>query len=280
MINKLPSERYYTPQQVQDKLGITESALRNLVRTEQLHRIIPPGKKHGVFLREEVETFLSKWLAFVSINNIEGTEFRAATKEDIEDVQLFARHVFGEQTHSIETRFEWYNAYPKMTYILKDKDRLVAYMEILPIKHEVISDFMNGKIRGWQIAAKDFEKVKPGNEVEFIVMAMATTPDEPTGIRREYSADLLRGVMKELTKLGEEGIHITRVYATSATPTGIGILMHSGFIETGVRIGKRIAFCLNIDTTDLPFFQSYKEAYHTWKSKNEQARRARSTTSE
>src|SRR5690242_7832869 len=79
---KLPPQRYYTPQEVLKKLDITESALRNLVRTGQLHKVVPPGKKHGVFMKEEVDRYHARWLAFLSTEEPESAEFVKATLDD------------------------------------------------------------------------------------------------------------------------------------------------------------------------------------------------------
>jgi len=269
MINRIPSGTYYKPKEVQNKLGITESALRNLVRTEQLHKITPPGKKHTVYLREEVDSFLLRWLAFLSTEKPKGVEFMKATREDQEEEYSLAKHIFGPATHDLETRYKWFDKNSETDFVVKHNDKIVAYMNVLPVKHQVIMDFMEGKIRGWEITSDDVEKPEPGKPIEYIIMAMATTPDETEQTRKEYSYVLLRGMEEMLEEMGEKGLNITNVYATSATTSGIGILMHAGFLETGKRFGKRIAFALDVKQARLPVLRRYQEAYSKWEKKNE-----------
>ena len=266
MVNKLPGDKYYTPKEVQDKLGITEPALRNLVRTNQLHRITPPGKKHSVFAKEEIDSFLSRWLAFLSTEEPEKMEFHMGTLEDQEEELLLTRYMFGPAAHDMETRKAWFAKNKEIDYIVRDDGKIVSFMNLLPAKHEAIMDFMDGKIRGWDIQAEDVEAFEPGKPIEVIVMGMATTPDAPPERRRMYSAALLRGMRDTMKSLGERGIEITKLYATSQTPSGIGILMHAGFHETGKRLGKRIAFVLDVQESELPIFNDYKTAFEHWKS--------------
>jgi hypothetical protein len=63
---KAPNELYYTPAEVQAILSINEPALRSLVMRDKLHRIIPPGKKQALFLRSEVDAFVTEWQAFLA----------------------------------------------------------------------------------------------------------------------------------------------------------------------------------------------------------------------
>jgi hypothetical protein len=63
---KLPSELYYTPRETQQILQISQPALRSLVRRKELRRVIPPGRKQGVFLRAEVDAYAREWSAFLA----------------------------------------------------------------------------------------------------------------------------------------------------------------------------------------------------------------------
>ncbi|GEM_PF-1223478 len=186
--------------------------------------------------------------------------FRLATRDDQEEEYELAQRIFGPATHDLETRLRWYDKNPEMDYVVTEDEEIVAYLNLMPVKHETIMAFMNGDIRGWQISTDDIEPFAPGRPLECIAMAMATTPDAPEPERKAYSATLLHGMANVLTSFGERGVEITRIYATSATPSGISLLLHAGFLETGTRLGKRIAFLLDVQASDLPLLRGYKAA--------------------
>src|SRR5579875_3446848 len=59
-------KEYYTAGEVRKKLGITDGQLYNYVRYGHLQRIMPPGRKQGVYRRDEVDKFALELKAFLS----------------------------------------------------------------------------------------------------------------------------------------------------------------------------------------------------------------------
>jgi hypothetical protein len=43
-----------------------------------------------------------------------------------------------------------------------------------------------------------------------------------------------------MKRLGKEGVIITKIYATSETPTGIAMAIHAGMETYGHKLGKRL----------------------------------------
>src|SRR5437763_14964067 len=78
------SDRYYTGREVQRKLGITEPALRNLVQQKRLRKIYPPGRKTGLYLKLDVDTFAEKWEAFLFSREPPQITFHLAQAVDTE----------------------------------------------------------------------------------------------------------------------------------------------------------------------------------------------------
>ncbi len=60
-----------------------------------------------------------------------------------------------------------------------------------------------------------------------------------------------------IQELAKKDITITKLYATSVTPTGIAILRNAKFQEIG-QIGKCIAFELDTMTSDAPLAIKYR----------------------
>lgn len=270
------SDRYYTGREVQRLLNITEPALRNLVNQKKLRKIIPPGREYGVYLKEEVDTYAEKWLAFLTLKEPPKTVFIAATEKDMEEEQDLSRHAIG--TASLvtpEIRRFWLARVPEGDYHIRHANKLVAFLRLLPVKHERLIEFMEGKIRGGEIAVDDLEPFEPGKPVECIFMGIASEPDVNEITRMHYVQMLIRGTMRELEKLGRKGIIITKIYGTSDTPTGIAMAIHTGMEEYGPKIGKRLRFVIDLEKQNTFIFSKYKEGLAKWKKENKGRKSAR-----
>ncbi len=187
-------------------------------------------------------------------------KFMKATTEDILDEYNLATSMFGNAVHDIPTRHAWLTKNPDTDFILRDQEKLVGFINILPVKHETIMRFMRGEIRGWEIPAEDVLPFTPGTEVECIMMGMATTPEAEAGKRAYYGRRLISGIVRFIQELAVKDVTITKFYATSVTPTGIAILRNAGFQEIG-QIGKRIAFELDTMNSNARLAKQYRELF-------------------
>ncbi len=180
-----------------------------------------------------------------------------ATTRDILDEYNLATSMFGSAVHDIPTRNAWLAKNPDTDFIVRDHDKLVGFINMLPVKHETIVKFMKGEIRGWEIPAEDVLLYTPGSNIECIVMGMATSTEVDAGKRVYYGRRLINGLVRFIQELAAKDITITKFYATSVTPTGIAILKNAGFQEIG-QIGKRIAFELDTMTSDARLARQYR----------------------
>lgn len=182
---------------------------------------------------------------------------KAATSDILDEYSL-ATSLFGDATHDIEMRRAWLEKNSNIDFILRDRERLVGFINILPVKHRTIMQFLDGKIRGWEITPNDILPYTPGSKVECIIMSMVTTPEVEADKRAHYGQRLISGVVRFLEELAAQDVTITKFYATSSTPTGIAILKNAQFQQIG-QIGKRIAFELDTMTSDAPLAQRYRK---------------------
>lgn len=254
-----PNERYYTGRDVQRKLGITEPALRNLVQQKKLRKIYPPGRKTGLYLKTDVDTFAEKWEAFLMSREPPQMTFRLAGPEDMEAENELDRRAVGGAGMTTAVRRAWLAINPESDFHVKYDNKLVAFLRFLPLKEHALNAFMNGDIRGRDIPAEAIETFEPGKPVDCIVIGIASEPDINEITRTHYMLVLLRGVANELTKLGERNIHLRRIYATSESPTGIAMALHVGMQELPPRLGKRVRFVLDVEQSQSFLALAYKE---------------------
>lgn len=257
------SERYYTGREVQRKLGVTEPALRNLVNQRKIRKIIPPGRKTGVYLKEEVDTYAEKWLAFLASQEPPTTTFQIATLEDMDGVYDVARRAIMPGTMSAELRRSWLRQNSESCYVVKYNNKVVAFFHLLPVEHNRLMEFMDGKIRGREIGPGDIEPFEEGRHVECLAI-IASEPDAGEDARMHYVARLIRGTVKEVYQLGKRGIVITTLYATSETPTGIAMSIHAGMEQYGEKLGKRLKFRMDAKTSTSFIAENYQRGFAEW----------------
>ncbi|GHO93848.1 hypothetical protein KSF_038960 [Reticulibacter mediterranei] len=270
------SDRYYTGREVQRKLGITEPALRNLVNQKKLRKVIPPGRQNGVYLREEVDTYAEKWFAFLTAQEPPKTVFEIAKPEDMDAVYDLSKRAIG-QTMSAETRRDWLSKNAESCYVVKHGEKVVAFFHLLPLEHEALINFMEGKLRGWDITSKNVEPFEPGKPLECLLIIVSEQDVDDT-TRMHYVRVLIRGIMSRMKELGKDGIILTKLYATSQTPTGIAMALHAGMKEYGQRLGKRLKFVLDVETSQSFLLDSYKEGLKEWEKQNKPRRKSKEAT--
>lgn len=131
-------------------------------------------------------------------------------------------------------------------------------------------EFMDGKIREWDITGEDVEQFVPRRPLECLAI-VASEPEVDETTRMHYMLVLLRGLANKLEDLGRRGITIRKIYATSETPSGIAMAMHIGMQETPPRVGKRIRFELDVKEEAPSFLvKRYLESLKEWQKKSKQ----------
>jgi hypothetical protein len=269
---KSDERNYYTAGQAQARLGVDKNRFNYLVRTGKIKKYVPPGMAQGRYSKAQIDRLARENLAFMAYDESQGVTFsKVINHTDIEDEYELAELMFGSSAiHDIPTREAWLAKNPETDFIVRDSGVLVAFLNLLPVKHDTIMDFMEGKIRGWDIPADDVLPYTPGETLECIVMGMGTDPRANRGNRARYGARLISGTLDFLEELARRGVTISNFYATSVTPTGIAILRNAGFEEMGKTSkdsGKRKRFVLDTMTSDTLLAQEYRNVLY---SANEQ----------
>jgi hypothetical protein len=282
MPRKQPPEGYLTSAEAAEILRCSVGMVYNYERSGQLHKKTPPGRRQGFFVQNEVQA-LAEGLSGFFENPIEETEiandkliFSRATPEDMEGVYRVAASLFGETT-SAEARKPLIEVCPEGNYVVKLKEKVIAYIHIQPLKHDRLMAFMRGEIRGKHITANDLDCFAPGKKIECLVKSVGATKqigntDEAKRANQlRFIFKLLRGTALEMAKLGREGVEITKIYATSETVTGIAMGFSAKMEQYGKPLGTgRFRFVLDVEESNLPLLHPYKQALANWKKEQGQ----------
>ncbi len=286
----------YTSTEARKKLGISASTLTNLVNKGIIEKVTPPGYEHGFYTKRSVDAYHEEQQLFKKSfrlkaegpPDLQKTEepdktasseqdttketskpmFVLATAADMEEVYKLAQRAINRITPNAEVRQAWLMKNPESSFLVKHNNKIVAFFHLLPVEPESLKEFIEGKIRGWEIRYEDIETFEPGKPLEcFVIIASEQETDKAT--RENYVRVLIRGIMRKLEELGQRGVIITKVYATSETPTGIAMSMHSGMKELDIKLGKRLAFMIDIDKSNSRLLRGYKRELAKWKKEQE-----------
>jgi len=261
------TDKYYSGREVQRLLGITEPSLRNLVNQKKLRKVIPPGRKTGLYLKADVDAFAAKWEAFLMAKEPPKTTFRIARIEDLEIEEDLDTRSIGPGGVTADIKRTWLAVNGESDYHVFYNDKLVAYLWLLPIKEDVMIPYLEGKIQWRDIRPEDIVKFEPGKPIPLYALGIASEPDVSEETRMHYMFVLLRETGEELKKLGRRGIIIPKVYARSQTPTGIAMCLHIGMepYKPMPRTGKLMRFELDVETADTFLANMYREGLAEWK---------------
>ena len=273
---------YYTAAEAKKTLGLDNDTFQYWGKTKRITRIYLPGRTQPVYSKKEINNMVSKIETTILAEKISGLEYRKATINDIDQEIELASLVFGARAglpEAVNLRRTYLEKNQDTTYHLYESDHLVAYINLIPFNHNAIEEFKEGR-KGWLLGKENIEQFVPGRPLECVIIDMATTPMVSPARRGTYAQLLLENFEKTLTKYGENGIEIVRVYAASNTPSGIRIIKHVGFNtlkEIGAGTG-RFTFELDVETVEAKFLRGYKDAIREWKNKKGQVNKNVSKT--
>lgn len=281
-LNERILETHYTPQQAQKVLGMDRDTFNNYVRRGVLNRVtFVDTKGHGYFKKGEIDAMAEKieglLLAAESPNiyyrgllrTPEGKIDKQQMLEDLTQENRLATAYFGEGYGQLPERMAARRRYlevnPDTSYYLFNYVRMLASINIVPLTHDAVLEFQEGK-RGWQFPDEKIKHFKPGEPLELIIIDTMVTPSASPEKRDRYASYLLHGLAKTMQEWGAKGIEIKSVDACGATDEGVHILQSAGFTFLGQK-GRRKMYHLEIDESNLKLLRPYKIAFARWRSK-------------
>lgn len=251
-----PYKDYYTAAQVKEKLGITDGALYNYVRYEHLHRIVPPGRKQGVYRRDEARDLQS----FMVNRKVHPTRFeRLKTREEAEECYEISQALFGVGREIVDGTMQILERNPETFYVLKDGDQVVGYTGLIPLKPGNLHKLLDQTIPV-TTPLEDIATYERGKSVDIFIVVIAVKPIFAKTEKRFYGARLISGLMRVIEGLGERGVLINVIAARSNMPEGIRLMKGIGFAEVKPLTPERRTFVINVKESGTPLIQAYQKA--------------------
>jgi len=264
---------YYTAAEARKILDLSDDKFQYWVRVGRIEKVRLPGRKQYSYPKRSIDRLAKRIEAAIIAEEEEGLEFRKAILNDLEEEYALSYLLFGKGAHTVETRKAFMEQNPDIDYHLYDRGELVAFINIIPFQHDTITQFITGKKRGKELDPSTVEPFVPDKPLECIIMEMSTTPTVPPGRRTVYGEQLLLGFSEMLEEWGKQGVIFTKFYATSSTQTGIRILRTANFQEIADLGRGRLAFELDISTSNAKMVKGYKEALEQLRKEEETSSR-------
>lgn len=262
--------KYYTAAQTKEMLGITDGMLYNFVSNGTLERIIPPGKKQGVYLRYEVDRLSNDMQAFLMSRRKKSTRFtQVATEDEMRECQEISQELFGVGRTTVQERMQIVTKNPYTYHMLKDEDsqQIVGYVAMMPLKSGKLEKVLSQEIPV-KIDVEDIENFDQPKEIDLYLHAIGVKPGFSMSEKHVYGARLVGGLIELIIDLGGKGIYIGTIAARSSMPDGIRLMRHAGFTEIESLTPERRTFVIDVKESAIPFVLQYKKAFSDWQETN------------
>lgn len=251
---------FYTAGEVKRLLGITDGQLYNYVRYGHLERVVPPGRKQGVYRKEEVNKFALEMSAF--LGSREGTKnvvFTRVTREDVDATLAATREIF-KTNPSRDIRVSWVEKNPDVSYQLCLNGSVIGVATLLPVRPEWIEMILTDKVWSEDTPAEEVEVYEPGSVYHIYAMGVGVLPVFSKWEKRLYGSKLIRGLGEAIVDLGKRGINIATITARSHTYDGVRLLRHIGFKQIPSVTEER-NFRADLWESEIPIARNYREAF-------------------
>lgn len=132
------------------------------------------------------------------------------TRKLIEDSIVLDKIVFNDECDicDIATCMEWTNKNNKLyTFLLKD-NKLIGYINLMPVTDEFYNRFKDGKTKDFEITASDIVGYEVGKPVKCIFVSIVLHPDYQKTMAVKY---LLDGFIQKIKNFQNKGYIISDI---------------------------------------------------------------------
>jgi len=281
-------ELYYTAKQAREVLGLNEHTFQSWVKSRKINRTVLPGHGQGVYLKSEINSKAAQIQSALFFDEAQDLEYRQATISDMDAENYLSYLIFGKRVvtpQAVELTRRLARISPESTYHLYDHHlrdypqhdhiELAASLNIVPLNHDAITEFIAGK-RGWLFGEEAIEKFAPGKPLECIVIDFLSNPCVPPEQRKNYAKRLLMKFFCDtLRKWGENGVEIAKIYSNGGTPEGKRLLETAGGKVINVATHElhphiqRTIYEIDIASSTKSFLRPYKAALASWRTQHQ-----------
>jgi len=256
-ISKAP-EGFYTASEAIKKLNMPRTTFHHYVKIGKIKKKVPRGRKEGYYEKAYIDRMAEASELYAIQYAEEPIVFSVATDDDLPGIYDVLVSLWGTlNATTTETRLSWHKVNPEIDYVVKQEGIVVGFVNLKPLRHETIEQYIKEEIQVKDIKARDILSFTPGVPLECEAgIAVRAGVQNP----KKYGMRLLGGIIDKMVEFARKGIIIDKIYTRSSTPDGIRIARGLGFedISPTPHQNARL-FLLDFNTSDSPFVKRYQD---------------------
>jgi hypothetical protein len=247
----------YTSKEARDILKASTSTFKSFVDNGRIRKVIPPGKKQGFYLREDVDKLAEELKPFRGVEHArkqrrslqqgqrekDEAEIDWMDEKDLPYMLAYDYEMYGvDATVDIPKMHSWWLKNPKMARMIfdkKDRRNIWGSISILPLKEETILDILKGEMSEHAIRADDILTYEAGGKYCGYISAASIKPEHRIHLR-----SLIKSLLDYWCAQYPE-IQIRKLYAVAWSDEGWDLIKHL-FFSPRYDLGKD-AFELDLE---------------------------------
>jgi hypothetical protein len=267
-----PPKGYYTLKEAEGKLNISGSMIRKHVEKGKIHYLLPEGRKHGFYLKSDVDKLANELeISFDLEEEVKTIKFTVATEADIPACIALNRELFTVSNSASDEALtekwtKWMQKNPEIVHVLKRGKEVVGITTVLPTKpgsknfDEALMGDISFLLGDVAVSTEDIEEYKAGNHIQLYVAEIGIKPSLARSLKSKYGARLISKFMEMIINLGKRGVILDNILAVGATRSGVKLLQYFGFSEVIFPRPDTRLFTINIKESGAPLIDAYREA--------------------
>lgn len=234
---KAVEERYYTPEEVMELLGISKATLNRRAEDGTIPTELEEGRKRG---RKYPKEAIDAHVKLLKPKNKTKLTFGRTTNSELwASYQNHFKLYEPEDIVSYDRLLEWREANNDIFMSAREEGKRIAGVTILPLVEDTIKALIDGKMREQNIEPWTIKKWSEKNLTAYIPsISIHHTGDKERD--RERGHFIIRSAIRWAFSLDRQ-YDIKKWYAIAATPEGEKLVKHLGFEKIE---GKRDAYLL------------------------------------
>lgn len=262
-------ENFYTAKEARTKLGVTHDKFQYMVRSGQVKKVILPGRKYGVYPKEQVNRLAAAIEAATELYTHEASVFEQATEADLPEIYTMVKET-GLIPTPIEIMRAWIRHNPKSFYTLRDEGIVVAYACILAVDYDWLIRVLKDEVRIGRVPLEYVYPFMPGQSLDVYIrdLVVSRGPREKTV---HYGQRIIAELANIFSQIGGQGVEIRAVYAFATTPQGNNICQRLRFTslqEFNPQTKGEMPYKLDIATASSPLVNLYKKSFERYKERH------------
>ena len=182
-------EALYTSSEARNKLHVSTSTFKRLIDTGKIRKVTPPNKKHGMYVKTDVDTLAEEMRPYAQHTRRKGRQDKLSTTVDWQqitdlpailklDLKVYKENIVGD----IGLYISWERKNPHITLLSfesSNRENVLAYVSLVPLPEKVILSILKGEREELSISPDEVETYERKGRYILLAESAVVHPDYP-----------------------------------------------------------------------------------------------------